>query len=62
MTCSEHFSTIPFPEKMAARIGDHALCRAAKGQLTMYVTDLGLLTIVPRHNSSDYAEGLVDDL
>jgi hypothetical protein len=28
MTCSEHFSTIPLPEKIAARIGDQALCRA----------------------------------
>ncbi len=28
----------------------------------MYITDQGVLTIVPRHNSGDYAEGLVNDL
>jgi hypothetical protein len=60
-TCSEHLTTIAFPEKRAAKTGDHALCKAEKRSMSSKTNGgkIKIRTIIPGDDGCNYAKGLI---
>lgn len=59
ITCSEHFKTILLPAKMAAMMGDQALCRAKDNISSSSIVKRSMVTrtVIPGYYGCDYSQG-----